>query len=90
VNPTEWAHAQGVRATVAYLGIGKRPLPIAARNVGWLILVSPDMAATPVAAGRGGLSARCLPTTRGSAWTGRPPACQRGQRRPACPWSGGG
>jgi predicted site-specific integrase-resolvase len=47
VNLTEWAHVQGVYVTTAYLWYREGMLPIVARKVGRLVLVSPDTAATP-------------------------------------------
>jgi putative resolvase len=53
VNLTEWAHAQGIHVTTAYRWWREGTLPVPARKVGRLILVSPDTAgpSRPDAAG---------------------------------------
>jgi len=58
VNLTEWAHAQGVHVTTAYRWWREGTLPVPARKVGRLILVSPDAAALAVPAEAAGLYAR--------------------------------
>jgi putative resolvase len=58
VNLTEWAHAQGIHVTTAYRWYREGTLPVPARKVGRLILVSPDTAAVPPAQGGAGLYAR--------------------------------
>jgi putative resolvase len=45
VNLTEWAHAQGIHAQTAYRWYREGKLPVPARKVGRLILVSPEAAA---------------------------------------------
>jgi putative resolvase len=49
VNLTEWAHAQGIHVQTAYRWHREGKLPVPARKVGRLILVSPE---TAVQAGR--------------------------------------
>jgi len=46
MNPTEWAHAQGICGTTAYRWRGEGTLPVPARKAGERILVSPDAAAS--------------------------------------------
>jgi putative resolvase len=58
VNLTEWARAQGVHVTTAYRWYREGNLPVPARKVGRLILVSPDTAASAAPAERAGLYAR--------------------------------
>ncbi|HTW03540.1 MAG TPA: IS607 family transposase [Streptosporangiaceae bacterium] len=58
MNLTEWAHAQGVHVTTAYRWWREGTLPVPARKVGRLILVSPDAAALAVPAEAAGLYAR--------------------------------
>jgi putative resolvase len=58
VNLTEWAHAQGIHVTTAYRWWREGTLPVPARKVGRLILVSPDTAAAPAPAEAAGLYAR--------------------------------
>ena len=45
MNLTEWAHAQGIHAQTAYRWYREGKLPVPARKVGRLILVSPEAAA---------------------------------------------
>lgn len=87
MNLTGWACAQGVHVMTAYLWYREGTLSIVARKVGRLILVSPGTAAPyPRVAGR--------PLCAVSAHHQRvdldrqASACQRGHRRPACPWPG--
>jgi len=49
VNLTEWAHAQGIHVQTAYRWYREGTLPVPARKVGRLILVSPEAAATEAA-----------------------------------------
>jgi putative resolvase len=58
VNLTEWAHAQGIHVTTAYRWWREGTLPVPARKVGRLILVSPDTAASPARQEAAGLYAR--------------------------------
>jgi putative resolvase len=58
VNLTEWAHAQGIHVTTAYRWGREGALPVPARKVGRLILVSPDTAAGPARQDAAGLYAR--------------------------------
>ncbi len=58
MNLTEWAHAQGIHVTTAYRWYREGTLPVPARKVGRLILVSPDTAVVPPAQGGAGLYAR--------------------------------
>lgn len=58
MNLTEWAHAQGIHVTTAYRWWREGTLPIPARKVGRLILVSPDTAASPARQEAAGLYAR--------------------------------
>jgi putative resolvase len=60
VNLTEWAQAQGIDVTTAYRWYRKGRLPVPVQKVGWLILVSPEIASSAggVAAGGVGLYAR--------------------------------
>jgi putative resolvase len=58
VNLTEWAHAQGIHVTTAYRWYREGALPVPARKVGRLILVSPGTAAGPFPQGGAGLSAQ--------------------------------
>ena len=58
MNLTEWAHAQGIHVTTAYRWYREGTLPVPARKVGRLILVSPDTAAVPPGQGGAGLYAR--------------------------------
>jgi putative resolvase len=58
VNLTEWAHAQGIHVTTAYRWWREGTLPVPARKVGRLILVSPDTAAGPSRQDAAGLYAR--------------------------------
>jgi putative resolvase len=58
VNLTEWARSQGIHVTTAYRWWREGTLPVPARKVGRLILVSPDTAAGPQAAQTAGLYAR--------------------------------
>ncbi len=44
MNLTEWAHAQGIHVTTAYRWYREGNLPVPARKVGRLILVSPETA----------------------------------------------
>jgi putative resolvase len=53
VNLTEWAHAQGIHVTTAYRWYREGTLPVPARKVGRLILVSPDTAAASQQGGAG-------------------------------------
>jgi putative resolvase len=58
MNLTEWAHAQGIHVTTAYRWWREGMLPVPARKVGRLILVSPDTAAGPARQDTAGLYAR--------------------------------
>jgi putative resolvase len=58
VNLTEWAHAQGIHVTTAYRWYRDGTLPVPARKVGRLILVSPQTAAAPGRPDAAGLYAR--------------------------------
>jgi putative resolvase len=58
VNLTEWAHAQGIHVTTAYRWYREGTLPVPARKVGRLILVSPETAAASSPQGGVGLYAR--------------------------------
>ena len=58
MNLTEWADAQGVHVTTAYRWWREGALPVPARKVGRLILVSPDTAASPARQEAAGLYAR--------------------------------
>ena len=58
MNLTEWAHAQGIHVTTAYRWWREGTLPVPARKVGRLILVSPDAAASPARRDAAGLYAR--------------------------------
>ena len=58
MNLTEWAHAQGIYVTTAYRWYREGTLPVKARKVGRLILVSPDTAAATPPRGGAGLYAR--------------------------------
>ena len=53
MNLTEWARAQGIHVTTAYRWYREGVLPVPARKVGRLILVSPDTAATSAQGGAG-------------------------------------
>ena len=53
MNLTEWARAQGIHVTTAYRWYREGVLPVPARKVGRLILVSPDMAAASPQGGAG-------------------------------------
>jgi putative resolvase len=78
VNLTEWADAQGIHVTTAYRWYREGTLPVPARKVGRLILVSPDTAAAPSPQDGAGLYARVSsqdqkadldrPVARLSAW----------------------
>ena len=58
MNLTEWARAQGIHVTTAYRWYREGTLPIPARKVGRLILVSPETAAGPERTAAAGLYAR--------------------------------
>lgn len=58
MNLTEWAHAQGIHVTTAYRWYREGTLPVPARKIGRLILVSPETAAVPCPQGGAGLYAR--------------------------------
>jgi putative resolvase len=58
VHLTEWAHAQGIHVTTAYRWYRDGTLPVPARKVGRLILVSPETAAAPGRPDAAGLYAR--------------------------------
>ena len=53
MNLTEWARAQGIHVTTAYRWYREGVLPVPARKVGRLILVSPGTAATSAQGGAG-------------------------------------
>ena len=53
MNLTEWARAQGIHVTTAYRWYREGVLPVPARKVGRLILVSPGMAAASPQGGVG-------------------------------------
>ena len=72
MNLTEWAHAQGIHVQTAYRWYREGTLPVPARKVGRLILVSPQTATEAARKTEGaGLYAGCPRTTRSPAWTGR-------------------
>ena len=87
MNLTEWAHAQGIHVTTAYRWYREGKLPVPARKVGRLILVSPETAASAAPKDGVGLYARVSShdqkadldrqVARLSAWAAQ-----------ACPWSG--
>jgi putative resolvase len=58
VNLAEWAHMQGIHVTTAYRWYREGKLPVPARKVGRLILVSPETAADPSPRSGAGLYAR--------------------------------
>jgi putative resolvase len=58
VNLTEWARAQGIHVTTAYRWYREGKLPVPARRVGRLILVSPETVTSASAQERAGLYAR--------------------------------
>ena len=58
MNLTEWAHAQGIHVTTAYRWYREGSLPVPARKVGRLILVSPETAASAAPEDGAGLYAR--------------------------------
>jgi len=58
VNLTEWARAQDIHVTTAYRWYREGTLPVPARKVGRLILVSPETAAATSPPGGAGLYAR--------------------------------
>jgi putative resolvase len=58
VNLTEWARAQGIHVTTVYRWYRDGVLPVPARKIGRLILVSPDTAAAESPQGGAGLYAR--------------------------------
>jgi len=58
VNLTEWAHAQGIHVTTAYRWYREGKLPVPARKVGRLILVSPGTAGSAAPEDGVGLYAR--------------------------------
>jgi putative resolvase len=58
VNLAEWARAQGIHVTTAYRWYREGKLPVPARKVGRLILVSPETAAAASPRGGAGLYAR--------------------------------
>jgi putative resolvase len=58
VNLTEWARAQGIHVTTAYRWYREGKLPVPARKVGRLILVSPETAASAAPKDGVGLYAR--------------------------------
>ena len=88
MNLTEWAHAQGIHVTTAYRWYREGTLPVPARKVGRLILVSPGTAAGPSPQGGAGLYARVSSHDQKADLDRQVAACRRGRRRPACPWSG--
>ena len=53
MNLTEWAHVQGIHVTTAYRWYREGTLPVPARKVGRLILVSPGTAAASPQGGAG-------------------------------------
>jgi putative resolvase len=53
VKLTEWARAQGIHVTTAYRWYREGLLPVPARKVGRLILVSPDTASASPHGGAG-------------------------------------
>lgn len=57
MNLTEWAHSQGIHVTTAYRWYREGKLPVPARKVGRLILVSPEAPAAG-SGERAGLYAR--------------------------------
>jgi putative resolvase len=57
VNPTYWAHAQGIHVPTAYRR-REGTLPVPARKAGRLILVSPDTAVVLARQEAAGLYAR--------------------------------
>ena len=58
MNLMEWAHAQGIHVTTVYRWYRDGTLPVPARKVGRLILVSPGTAAGPSPQGGAVLYAR--------------------------------
>ena len=58
MNLTEWARAQGIHVTTAYRWYREGKLPVPARKVGRLILVSPETAASAAPKDGVGLYAR--------------------------------
>lgn len=58
MNLAEWAHAQGIHVTTAYRWYREGKLPVPARKVGRLILVSPETAASAAPRDGAGLYAR--------------------------------
>ena len=58
MNLTEWAHAQGIHVTTAYRWYREGALPVPARKVGRLILVSPETAVAASPQDSAGLYAR--------------------------------
>lgn len=58
MNLTEWAGAQGIHVTTAYRWYREGTLPVPARKVGRLVLVSPGTAAAPGGPDAAGLYAR--------------------------------
>ena len=58
MNLTEWARAQGIHVTTAYRWYREGKLPVPARKVGRLILVSPEAAASATPKDGVGLYAR--------------------------------
>jgi putative resolvase len=53
MNLTEWARVQGIHVTTAYRWYREGVLPVPARKVGRLILVSPSTAAASAQGGAG-------------------------------------
>jgi putative resolvase len=72
VNLTEWAHAQGIHVQTAYRWYREGTLPVPARKVGRLILVSPQTAAGSARMAEGvGLYARVSSHDQKSALDGQ-------------------
>jgi predicted site-specific integrase-resolvase len=73
VNLTDWADAQGIHVQTACRRYREGTLPVPARKVGRLILVSPQTAAEAArkTEGAGPVRAGVLSMTTSPAWTGR-------------------
>ena len=72
MNLTEWAQAQGIHVQTAYRWYREGTLPVPARKVGRLILVSPQTAAGSARMAEGaGLYARVSSHDQRPTWTGR-------------------
>ena len=85
MNLTEWAHSQDIHVTTAYRWWREGTLPVPARKVGRLILVSTDTAAGPRAAG---LYARVSSHDQEADLVGRLPGCRSGRSGRGSRWPG--